>query len=154
MLKVKLPDGTVFSMSIFVKGSLDDYLQHIIAVLCLINQKGLDAQCKQYAKEMKTASAALGALKQKSIGPQELSSKKDQEALKTKKTLTQEMLTSATKGNNETVAATYELLRNLLAANHRPSGIASSKRCTSVTRGLVQMARSMTKSALGATLLF
>jgi hypothetical protein len=35
MLKVKLANGTVFSMSIFAKGSLEDYLQHIIAVLCL-----------------------------------------------------------------------------------------------------------------------
>ncbi len=31
-LKVKLADGTVFSMSIFAKGSSEDYLQHIIAV--------------------------------------------------------------------------------------------------------------------------
>ena len=34
-LKVKLANGTVFSMSIFAKGSLEDYLQDIIAVLCL-----------------------------------------------------------------------------------------------------------------------
>jgi hypothetical protein len=38
MLKVKLPNGTVFSMSIFMQGSPEEYLQHIIAVLCLINQ--------------------------------------------------------------------------------------------------------------------
>ena len=30
---IKLADGTVFSMSMFAKGSLEDYLQHIIAVL-------------------------------------------------------------------------------------------------------------------------
>jgi hypothetical protein len=122
MLKVKLPDGTIFSMSIFVQGSSEEYLQHIIAVLCLINQKGLDKQCKEYNKEMKTASAALGALKQKSIGPAESSSKKDQvaqknelEALKIENAQTQEMLKASTKRYNKAVVATFELLCNLLA---------------------------------------
>jgi hypothetical protein len=50
MLKVKLADGTVFSMSIFARGSPEDYLQHIIAVLHLIDQKGLHVQCKKHAK--------------------------------------------------------------------------------------------------------
>ena len=89
MLKVKLADGTVFSVCIFVKGSLEDYLQHIIAVLHRIDQKGLHVQCKKHAKEMKNAAAALGALKHKSIGPQEPSFKKDQEALESEKTLSQ-----------------------------------------------------------------
>jgi hypothetical protein len=65
---------------------------------------------------------ALGALKRKSIGPAESSSKKDQEAqrneleaLKIEKDQTQEMLKVSTKGYNKAVAATYELLCNLLA---------------------------------------
>jgi hypothetical protein len=37
------------------------------------------------------------------------------EALKIEKTQTQEMLKASTKGYNEAVVATYELLRNLLA---------------------------------------
>jgi hypothetical protein len=122
-LKVKLADGTVFSMSIFAKGSPEDYLQHVIAVLRLINQKGLHVQCKKHAKEMKNAAATLGALQRKLVGPHGPSlNKKDQEALetekeafKTEKTLTQELLATATKQYNEAVAATYELLRNLLA---------------------------------------
>ncbi len=108
MLKVKLPDGTVLSMSIFMQGSPEEYLQHVIAVLCLINQKGLDKQCKEYNKEMKTGSVALAALKQKSIGPAESSSKKDHEAqrneleaLKIEKAQTQEMFKASTKGYNE-----------------------------------------------------
>ncbi len=113
-------------MSIFAQGSPEVYLQHIMVVLHLINQKSLDKQCKEYNKEMKTASVALAALKQKSIGPVESSSKKDQEAqrneleaLKIKKAQTQEMLKASTKGYNEAVAATYELLRNLLAGKPR-----------------------------------
>ncbi len=57
-LKVKLADGTVFSMSFFAKGAPEDYLQHIIAVLHLIDQKGFHVQCKKHTKEMKTAAAA------------------------------------------------------------------------------------------------
>ncbi len=69
------------------------------------------------------AAAALGALKQKSIGSQDLSSKKDQEAykneveaLRIEKAQTQEMLKTTTKDYNEAVASMYELLRNLLAS--------------------------------------
>ncbi len=85
MLKVTLANGTVFSMSIFAKGTQEDYLQHIIAVLHLIDQKGFHVQCKKHAKEMKTASAAQGILKHKSLGPRDSDSDQDQEALETEK---------------------------------------------------------------------
>ncbi len=65
VLKVKLSDGTVFSMGIYAKGTPEDYLQHIIAVLRLIDQKGLRELCKKHAKEMNTATATLGELKRK-----------------------------------------------------------------------------------------
>ncbi len=45
-LKIKLADRTVFFMGIFTKGSPEDYLQHIMDVLCLIDQKGLRKQIK------------------------------------------------------------------------------------------------------------
>jgi hypothetical protein len=77
VLKVKLPDASVFSMTILAKGSPEDYLQHIIAILRLINQKGLDALIVLHNKEIKSAAVALGALKQKPIGPADLSSKED-----------------------------------------------------------------------------
>jgi hypothetical protein len=122
ILKVKLPNASVFYMIIFAKGSPEEYLQHVIAILCLINQKGLDALIVVHNKEMKSAAAALGALKQKSIGPVYLGSSKDleackneKEALKLEKALTQEMLVNAIKAYNEDVAATYKLLHNLLA---------------------------------------
>ncbi len=85
MLKVKLADGTVFSMSIFAKGIPEDYLLHIIAVLHLIDQKGLHVQCKKHAKEMKTAAAALGTLERKSFGPRDSDSNQDQDAFETEK---------------------------------------------------------------------
>ena len=89
-LKVKLADGTVFSMSIFAKGTPEDYLQHIIAVLRLLDQKGFHEQCKKHAKEMKTTAAALWTLERKSKGSRDSDSKQDQEALKTEKKLTHE----------------------------------------------------------------
>ena len=45
-LKVKLSNGTVFTMSILARGSPEDFLQHIIAVLRLIDQKGLRELCQ------------------------------------------------------------------------------------------------------------
>ncbi len=52
------------------------------AVLCLTGQKGLDEQCKKLQMGLKDAHIALGALKQKSIGSQDLSSKEAQDNLK------------------------------------------------------------------------
>jgi hypothetical protein len=49
-LKIKLPDGSVFNMSIFSQGNTKEYLAHVIAVLGLIRQKGLNVQCRRTAK--------------------------------------------------------------------------------------------------------
>jgi hypothetical protein len=40
--KVKLPNETISTMTIFSQGNSKEYLVHIIAVLHLINQKGLN----------------------------------------------------------------------------------------------------------------
>ena len=64
---------------------------------------------------MKTAAAALGTLERKSYGPGNSDSDQDQEALETEKKLTHELFSTASKQYNEAVAATHELLQNLLA---------------------------------------
>ncbi len=71
-------------MSIFTKGSPEDYLQHIIAVLHLIDLEGFHMQYKKHAKEMKTAAVALETL-ELSVGPWDSDSEQDQEALETEK---------------------------------------------------------------------
>jgi hypothetical protein len=48
--KIKFPDGTVLKMTIFYHGNTEEYLAHIVLVLCLINQKGLDMQCRKFSK--------------------------------------------------------------------------------------------------------
>jgi hypothetical protein len=48
--KIKLQDGSIFNISIYSRGSTEEYLAHLVAVLCIINQKGLDVQCRMLAK--------------------------------------------------------------------------------------------------------
>jgi hypothetical protein len=82
-LKVKLSDGTVFTMSIFAKGNPEDYLLHVQVVQGHIGQKGLE-ECKTLSKGLKDAHVALEVLKQKSIGigPWDKSSKEAQDDIK------------------------------------------------------------------------
>jgi hypothetical protein len=46
-LKIKLPDGSFFNMSIYSCGNTKEYLAHIVASLRIIKQKGLDAHCRK-----------------------------------------------------------------------------------------------------------
>jgi hypothetical protein len=41
-IKVKLPEGINFQMSIFGQGNNEEYLFHVITVKCLLEQKGTD----------------------------------------------------------------------------------------------------------------
>jgi hypothetical protein len=117
-IKLKLPDGTVISMTIFAKGNPEEYLQHVIAVLRLINQKGLDTKCRESAKELLKTSQVLEALKRESVGTEKASaSRNDQEAQKEELKQTQEMCELAKKEHDEAVAQVYEFLRNLLGGD-------------------------------------
>ncbi len=102
-LKIKLPDGTVFSITIFVRRSTKEYFVHVVIVLQLINQKGLDVQCRKLAKTVGKLAGTLENL-QKSSGPMDLSSKEDQEACKLELSQTQEMLKEARKAHDKAVA--------------------------------------------------
>jgi hypothetical protein len=72
-MKVKLPDGTVSNMTIFSQGNTKEYLAHVVTVLHLINQKGLDVQCRKLAKTIDKLAGILENL-QKLNGPKVLSS--------------------------------------------------------------------------------
>ncbi len=50
VLKVKLFENSHLNMPIFSCGNTEDYLEHIIAVLHIIKQKGLDAKCRKLGK--------------------------------------------------------------------------------------------------------
>ena len=116
-IKLKLPDGTVFSMTIFAQGNPEEYLQHVIAVLRLINQKGLDTKCRSTGQELERTSKVLEALKRDLKGPNGPSSKEDQEAQREELKQTQEMLELAQKEHEKAIAQVYEFLRNLLSGD-------------------------------------
>ncbi len=117
-IKLKLPDGTVISMTIFAKGNPEEYLQYVIAVLHLINQKGLDTKCRVAGKELARTSEVLEALKCKLEGPKGTKVfENDQEALKEELKQTQEMCELAKKEHEEAVPQVYKFLCNLLGGD-------------------------------------
>ena len=50
VLKVKLPNDSHISVPIFSRGNNKEYIVHIVAVLRIIEQKGLPKKCRVYAK--------------------------------------------------------------------------------------------------------
>ena len=49
-MKVKLPDDSHISVPIFSSGNNEEYIVHIVAVLRIIEQKGLHKKCRVLAK--------------------------------------------------------------------------------------------------------
>ncbi len=58
-IKIKVSDGSTVNMKIFSIGSPEEYLSHIVAVLHLIDRKGLREQSSTFYGEMRNANAAL-----------------------------------------------------------------------------------------------
>jgi hypothetical protein len=50
VFKIKLPDASHLSMPINSRGNNEEYLVHILAVLWVIEQKGLPKKCQVLAK--------------------------------------------------------------------------------------------------------
>ncbi len=76
-IKVKVADCSTVNMKVFSVGSPEEYLSHIVAVLHLIDRKGLREQTTKFYWEMKNATAALKALKKRIA---RVSKEKDHEA--------------------------------------------------------------------------
>jgi hypothetical protein len=90
-LKIKLPNGNIFNMSIFSQGNTKEYLLHAIAVLRLINQKGLNVQCRKLAKVVDKLVRTLENL-QKNAGTKGKVPKDEMESHKLETGQTQDML--------------------------------------------------------------
>jgi hypothetical protein len=58
-LKVKLPDNSHLNMPIYSRGNTKEYLAHIVAVLQIIDQKGLPKKCGMLTKAVVRQSEAL-----------------------------------------------------------------------------------------------
>jgi hypothetical protein len=115
-LKIKLPNGTVFNMSIFSQENTEEYLAHIITVICLISQKGLNVQCRKLAKAVDKLTKTLKNL-QKTAWSKSAVSKDHTEARKLEIGQTQQMLQEAQKIPNMELTKTYKLLRILLSGD-------------------------------------
>jgi hypothetical protein len=94
-LKIKLPNETIFNMSIFSQGNTKEYLAHIVAVLGLISQKGLKVQCRKLAKAVDKLTTTLKNLQKAARSKTTVSSKDDVEAQKLEIGQTQQMLQEA-----------------------------------------------------------
>jgi hypothetical protein len=104
-------------MPIYSRGNNKEYLTHIVAVLRVIEQKGMPKKCRVLAKAVVRQSKALKNL-QKAVEFQDtISATVDVTACKVEIEQTQQMLQEAQKAHNKAVAKLYQQLRNLLSGN-------------------------------------
>jgi hypothetical protein len=61
--KVKLPGNSHINMHIYSCGNNKEYLTHIVAVLCVIKQRGLDSRCRKLKKAIVRQSKMKNLLK-------------------------------------------------------------------------------------------
>ncbi len=64
VFKIKPPDVSDLSMPIYSRGNNEEYLVHIVAVLQVIEQKGLAKKCRVLAKAVVRRSEALKNLQE------------------------------------------------------------------------------------------
>jgi hypothetical protein len=134
-LKIKCPNGTVFNKSNFSQGNTKEYLVHIIAALCLINQKGLNVQCRKLAKTIDKV-ARMPEKLQEAVAAKCLFPKDEMESCK----LESGQMHRCYK--NPRRFAARQLLRRTsfwgtsCLMTHSPNGIESAARWTIVTGGL------------------
>jgi hypothetical protein len=81
-LKIKLPDGSIFNMSIYSHGNTEEDLAHIVAILCIIKQKGLNVQCRKLGKAVVKLTGMLKDLLRAAGSKETISSNDDVEACK------------------------------------------------------------------------
>jgi hypothetical protein len=115
--KFKLPDASHLSMSIYSRGNNKKYLVHIVAVLCVIDQKGLPKKCRVLAKAVVKWTEVSKNLQEAAGSRETISTSIDVTAHKVEIEQTQQMLQEAQKAHHDkAIAKTYEQLRNLLSS--------------------------------------
>ncbi len=100
-LKVKLPDKSHLNMPIYSHGNTKEYLAPIIAVLQIINQKGLPKQYRMLAKAVVKWSEALKNLLEAAGSQDTISTSVDDTGRKVEIEQTQQMLQEAQKAHNK-----------------------------------------------------
>ncbi len=114
VFKVKLLNESHLSMPIYSHWNNEEYFAHIVAVLQIIDQKGLPKKCRMLAKAVVRWSEALKNL-QEAVGSQDtIFANVDVQARKVEIEQTQQMLQEAQMAHDKAIAETYKQLWNLL----------------------------------------
>ena len=113
VLKVKLPDDSHISVPIFSHGNNEEYIAHIVAVLRIIEQKGLQKKCCLYAKAVAKRQAALKNL-QEALEPQVTSVNVAARKMEIEQT---SQLQEAQRAHDKAIAKLYKQLRNLVSGD-------------------------------------
>ncbi len=113
LFNVKLPDMSHLRMPIYSHGNNKEYLAHIVAVLCIIKQKGLPKKYRMVSKAVVRWSEALKNLQEAADSRETISTSVDVTACKVEIEQTQLMLQEAQKAHDKAIAKTYKQLRNL-----------------------------------------
>ncbi len=117
LYKVKLPDASHLSIPIYSRGNNEEYLAHVVAVLCIIKQKGLPKMCRVLAKAVVRQSKVLKNLQEAVESQDTISTSVDVQARKVVIEQMSQMLQEAQKAHDKAIAEKYKQLRNLLSSN-------------------------------------
>jgi hypothetical protein len=101
-------------MPIFSCGNTEEYLAHIVTVLCIIKQKGLDAKCRKLGKAVVRQSKTLKNLLKSAGSKDTVSLDVDVTARKVEIEQTQAILQESRKTHNKAITKMYEQLRGNL----------------------------------------
>jgi hypothetical protein len=110
-------DDTCLNMPIYSHGNTEEYLAHIIAVLHIIKQKGLDAKCRKLIKADVKQSKTLKNLLEAARSKDTVSLDVDMEARRVEIEQTQQMLQKSQKQHNEAIAKMHKQLRIILSGD-------------------------------------
>jgi hypothetical protein len=106
IFKVKLSDASHLSMPIYSRGNNKEYLAHIVAVLQVIEQKGLRKKCRVLAKAVVKRSEALKNLQEAASSQETISMSMDVTARKVEIEQTQQMLQESQKAHDKAITKT------------------------------------------------
>ncbi len=101
VFKIKLPNASHLSMPIYSCGNNEEYLTHIVAVLQIINQKGLPKKCRVLPKAVARRSEALKNLQEAAESRDTVLTSVDVTARKLEIEQTTQMLQEAKKAHDK-----------------------------------------------------
>jgi hypothetical protein len=117
VLKVKLSNESHINVPIFSHGNNEEYIAHIVAVLRIIDQKGLPKKCRVLAKAVVKRSEALKNFQEAVESRDTISTSIDITACMVEIEQNSSMLQEAQKAHDKAVAKTCEQPRNLLSGD-------------------------------------